>query len=157
MADVPLEGTVEKGKFAGKDGAEIWDAFIKQMTLDDLIISVSDNRGILDVKKVLKKGNSVAEGPEGLLSCFQYGDKRWATGFPTGPIYTATFDHEMQSKFGGFYGEEALFCGVASVNAPGANLNRTPYGSRASEYMSEDGVMNYLTAANVVGAARRKV
>lgn len=156
MADVPLEGTVEKGKFAGKDGAEIWDAFIKQMTLDDLIISVSDNRGILDVKKVLKKGNSVAEGPEGLLSRFQYGDKRWATGFPTGPVYTATFDHEMQSKFGGFYGEEALFCGVASVNAPGANLNRTPYGSRASEYMSEDGVMNYLTAANVVGAARRK-
>ena len=156
MAKVPLEGEITEGKFAGKKGEDIWDAFIKQMTLDDLIISVSDNRGILDVKKVQKKGNSVAEGPEGLLSRYQYGDKRWATGFPTGPTYTATFDPEMQAKFGAFYGEDALFCGVASVNAPGANINRTPYGSRASEYMSEDGIMNYNVAANIIGAARKK-
>lgn len=158
MAKVPLEGEVtdETSKFYGKDGAEIWDAFIKQMELSDLIISVSDNRGILDVKKVLKRGNSVAEGPEGLLAKFQYGDKRWATGFPTGPTYTGTFDHKMQERYGGFFGEESLFAGVACVNAVGANINRIPYGSRASEYMSEDGICNYLVASNIVGAARRK-
>ena len=156
MNKVPLEGKVTEGRFAGQEGADVWDAFIKQMNLDDLVISVSDNRGILDVKKVQKKGNSVAEGPEGLLSRYQYGDKRWATGFPTGPTYTGTWDHEMQANFGRFYGEDALFCGVASVNAPGANINRTPYGSRASEYMSEDGIMNYNVAANIIGAARKK-
>ena len=158
MAKVPLEGQVtdETSKFFGEDGKAIWDAFIKQMTLDDLIISVTDNRGILDVKKVLKRGNSVAEGPEGLLAKFQYGDKRWATGFPTGPTYTGTFDHEMQKKYGGFYGEESLFAGVACVNAPGANINRIPYGSRASEYMSEDGICNYYVASNIVGEARKK-
>ena len=158
MYKVPLEGEVtdETSRFVGENGAVIWDKFIKQMSLDDLAISVSDNRGILDVKKVLKKGNSVAEGPEGLLSRYQYGDKRWATGFPTGPTYTGTWDHEMQAKFGAFYGEDALFCGVACVNAPGANINRTPYGSRASEYMSEDAILNYNTAANIVGAARKK-
>ena len=112
--------------------------------------------GILDVLKVMKPGNSVAEGPEGLLSKYQYGDKRWATGFPTGPTYTGTWDHAMQKKFGGFYGEDAIYCGVACVNAPGANINRTPYGSRASEYMSEDAMLNYNTAANIVGAARKK-
>ncbi|MCQ2799885.1 MAG: glycoside hydrolase family 3 C-terminal domain-containing protein [Bacilli bacterium] len=158
MANVPLgDEYVEEGKFAGEKGEDVWDKFIKQMNLDDLAISVSDNRGILAVGKVNKSGNSVAEGPEGLLSRFQYGkDKRWATGFPTGPVYTATFDHAMQKKFGGFYGEEALFAGVACVNAPGANINRTPYGSRASEYMSEDGIMNYHVAANVIGEARKK-
>jgi beta-glucosidase len=160
MAKVPLEGEITneeaKAKFPGMTGEQVWDAFIKQMTLNDLIISVSDNRGILDVKKVQKKGNSVAEGPEGLLSRYQYGDKRWATGFPTGPTYTGTFDPAMQAKFGAFYGEDALFCGVAAVNAPGANINRTPYGSRASEYMSEDGILNYNVAANIVGAAREK-
>ena len=158
MAKVPLEGTVEAedSRFFGQDGATVWDKFISQMNLDDLIISVSDNRGILDVLKVMKPGNSVAEGPEGLLSKYQYGDKRWATGFPTGPTYTGTWDHNMQAKFGEFFGEDALFCGVACVNAPGCNINRTPYGSRASEYMSEDGILNYNTAANVVGAARRK-
>ena len=158
MNKVPLEGQVtdQTSRFYGKDGEEIWDAFIKQMSLDDLCISVSDNRGILDVAKVKKKGNSVAEGPEGLLSRYQYDDKRWATGYPTGPSYTVTWDHEMQAKFGAFYGEDALFCGVACVNAPGCNINRTPYGSRASEYMSEDGILNYNTAANIVGAARKK-
>ena len=158
MAKVPLEGLVEdeESRFYGQEGSEVWDKFISQMDLDDLCISISDNRGILDVLKVMKPGNSVAEGPEGLLSKYQYGDKRWATGFPTGPTYTGTWDHAMQAKFGEFYGEDALFCGVACVNAPGANINRTPYGSRASEYMSEDGILNYNTAANIVGAARRK-
>ena len=158
MNKVPLEGEVtdQSSRFYGKDGEEVWDDFIKQMSLDDLCISVSDNRGILDVAKVKKKGNSVAEGPEGLLSRYQYDDKRWATGYPTGPSYTGTWDHEMQAKFGAFYGEDALFCGVACVNAPGCNINRTPYGSRASEYMSEDGILNYNTAANIVGAARKK-
>ena len=158
MAKVPLEGKVEdeESRFFGEEGSEVWDRFISQMDLDDLIISVSDNRGILDVLKVMKPGNSVAEGPEGLLSKYQYGDKRWATGFPTGPTYTGTWDHAMQAKFGAFYGEDALFCGVACVNAPGANINRTPYGSRASEYMSEDAILNYNTAANIVGAARKK-
>ena len=158
MAKVPLEGEVEdeESRFYGEDGAEIWEQFISQMDLDDLCISVSDNRGILDVLKVMKPGNSVAEGPEGLLSKYQYGDKRWATGFPTGPTYTGTWDHAMQKKFGGFYGEDAIYCGVACVNAPGANINRTPYGSRASEYMSEDAMLNYNTAANIVGAARKK-
>ena len=157
MVDVPIEGTVEKGIFEGQDGAEIWDAFVKQMTIEELKISVSDNRGILDVGRLEKIGNSIAEGPEGILAKFKIGNTQlWATGFPTGPTYTGTFDHEMQKKFGGFFGEEALYCGVACINAPGCNINRTPYGSRASEYMTEDGVMNYLCAANVVGEARRK-
>ena len=157
MAKIPLEGVVEaEGRFKGMKGEDVWDMFIKQMTLEDLAITVTDNRGILAVAKVKKPGNSVAEGPEGLLSSFQFGDKRWATGFATGPVYTSTWDHDMQKKFGGFYGEEALYCGVASVNAPGANILRTPYTSRASEYMSEDGILNYNVAANIIGEARRK-
>ena len=156
MSKVPLEGTVEEGRFKGQDGAEVWDAFIKQMTLDDLSITVSDNRGIRGVKKIQFQGGGVKEGPEGLLDKYKYGDLRWATGFPTGPTYTGTWDNAMQAKFGEFFGEDALFCGVPSVNASGANINRTPYGSRASEYMSEDGIMNYNTAANIIGAARKK-
>lgn len=157
---VDEEGNEYKIKFSEMANVELddpkWDTFIKQMTLDDLVISMSDNRGILAVQAVSKPSNSVAEGPEGLLSPFAYGDNRWATGFATGPITTATWDHEMQKKFGSFYGEEALYCGVAEANAPGCNINRTPYGSRASEYMSEDAILNYNTAANIVSSAREK-
>lgn len=153
MANVPLKGEYVDKDGVTRDGAEMWDKFVSQMSVSDLAISMSDARGLKAVASVSKPSNSVAEGPEGLLAQFNYHDKRWATGFATGPIYSATWDHEMQKKFGGFYGEEALFCGAASVNAPGANIIRTPYGSRASEYMSEDGIMNYYIASNVVSEA----
>ena len=157
MVDIPLHGDAIHPKTGeAMDGEEIWEEFVSQMSLKDMTLSMLDNRGISAVEKVLKPDNSVTEGPEGLLATFQFGDKRKATGFATGAIYSGSWDHEIQRKFGDFYAEECLFCGVACVNAPGCNINRTPYGSRASEYMSEDGVFNYYCAANIVGAARKK-
>ena len=156
MANVPFEGTYIDENGDEQDADQMWKDFISQMSVDELAISMSDNRGIKSVTKISKPSNSIAEGPEGLLAQFNYGDKRWATGFATGPVFSATWDHEMQKKFGGFYGEEALFCGAAAVNAPGTNILRTPYGSRASEYMSEDGILNFYIASNVVSEALRK-
>ncbi|MCR5309431.1 MAG: glycoside hydrolase family 3 C-terminal domain-containing protein [Bacilli bacterium] len=157
MYNVPIEGTVKEGKFKGQDGEDVWNKFISQMSLDDLTISISDNRGILDVPSISKRGNNIAEGAEGLLAKFKYGDvDRWATGFPTGPLYTGTWDHNVQKKYGSFFAEEALFCGISCMNGPGCNIVRTPITSRASEYMSEDGMLNYYTASNVVSEARNK-
>ena len=158
MTIVPLEGIVtnENSRFKGMEGSDVWDMFIKQMDVSDLAISITDNRGLLSVMKVQKPGNTIAEGAEGLLATFKYGDKRWATGFATGPNYTSTWDHRMQKKFGSMFAEEALFCGINSVNGPGANIIRSAYTSRASEYMSEDAILNYNCAANIVGEARKK-
>lgn len=133
-----------------------WDKFISQLTLDELCVSVSDARGIAAVAKVNKPMNAIAEGPEGLLAKFKYGDKRACTGFATLPTTTATWDHVMQGKYGELMGEEALFSGVAMVNAPGCNIIRTPYGSRASEYMSEDGVLSYYSVSNIISMTRKK-
>ena len=135
---------------------EKWDKFISQLSLDELCVSISDARGIAAVATVNKPMNSIAEGPEGLLAKFKYGDKRACTGFATLPTTTATWDHKMQAKYGEMMGEEALFSGVAMVNAPGCNIIRTPYGSRASEYMSEDGVLSYYSVSNVIGSMRDK-
>jgi len=133
-----------------------WDAFISQLDLDELAISVSDYRGIQSIVKIQKPANSVAEGPEGMLATFKYGDKRHTTGFATLPLVASTWDHEMQYKHGTQYGNEALFAGVAMVNGPGTNLVRTPYLGRTSEYFSEDGVLNYYTAGHVVGGMLEK-
>ncbi len=159
MAGVPFEGPYKDKNGVERDAEyteKLWKDFISQMTVQELAVSMSDARGLASVAKISKPTNSIAEGPEGLLAQFNYGDKRWATGFATGPVFSASWDHAIQKKFGAFYGEEALFCGAASVNAPGTNILRTPYGSRASEYMSEDGIMNYYIAANVVSEALRK-
>lgn len=133
-----------------------WDTFISQLSLADLTISIGDARGIAGVSTVNKPANAIAEGPEGLLAKFTFGDKRAATGFATLPTVTASWDHKIQSKFGDLFAEEALFCGVAMVNAPGCNIIRTPYSSRASEYMSEDAMLSYYSVSNIVYAMRQK-
>lgn len=133
-----------------------WDEFVSQLSLKELCISIGDARGIAGVAAINKPGNSIAEGPEGILAKFKYGDKRAATGFPTLPTVTATWDHKMQSKYGDLFAEEALFCGVAMINAPGCNIIRTPYSSRASEYMSEDGMLSYYSVSNIIYAMREK-
>ncbi len=133
-----------------------WDTFVSQLSLEDLCISMADARGIAGVATINKPGNSIAEGPEGLLAKFKFGDKRAATGFPTLPTLAASWDHELQSKHGNLFAEEALFCGVAMVNAPGCNIIRTPYSSRASEYFSEDSMLSYYAVSNVIYAMRKK-
>lgn len=133
-----------------------WDELVSQLSLDDLIISIADQRGIQGVATINKPGNTIAEGPEGLLAKFSYGDKRAATGFPTLPTVAASWDHKLQTKYGNMFAEEALFCGVAMVNAPGCNTIRTPYTSRASEYFSEDAALSYYSVSNVILAMRTK-
>ena len=155
--DVELETPID---FADMAGVELddpkWDQFISQLSLADLCISIADSRGIMGVATINKPGNAIAEGPEGLLAKFTFGDKRAATGFPTLPIITASWDHELQTKYGDLFAEEALFCGVAMVNAPGCNIIRSPYSSRASEYMSEDSMMSYYSVSNIILAMRKK-
>lgn len=155
--NVDLDEPIDFADMAGVDFDDPkWDAFISQLSLKDLTISIADARGISGVALINKPGNSIAEGPEGLLAKFTFGDKRAATGFATLPTVAASWDHELQSKFGDLYAEEALFCGVAMVNAPGTNIIRTPYSSRASEYMSEDSMLSYYSTSNIVYAMRMK-
>lgn len=133
-----------------------WDTFLSQLTLNELCISIGDGRGIRAVGKINKPMNAIAEGPEGLLATFKYGEKLNCTGFPTLPIVSSTWDPAMQTKYGEMFGEEALFSGVPMVNAPGANIIRTPYLGRASEYFSEDAILSANTASNIIKAMREK-
>ena len=133
-----------------------WDTFISQLSLRDLSISMASARGISGVATINKPMNAITEGPEGLLANFKFGDQRACTGWATLPTITATWDHEMQTKYGDFMAEEALFSGVAMINAPGCNINRSPYGGRASEYMSEDSMLSYYSVSNILYAMRVK-
>lgn len=156
VADVPHDVDLDEPiNFIDMKGVPLddpkWDTFISQLSLDELAVSVSDYRGIQAVPSIAKPANTVAEGPEGMLATFNFGDKRHTTGFATLPLVAASWDHDLQIKHGTQYGEEALFAGVAMVNGPGTNLVRTPYLGRTSEYFSEDGVLNYYCAGHVVG------
>lgn len=79
-----------------------------------------------------------------------------ANMYASEPTLAATFNKELAKRQGDFWGEDALYCGDAFQWAPGANLHRTPYGGRATEYCSADPVHTSLTLIPLLKAASKK-
>ena len=117
---------------------------------------MGDSKGIKAVKAVNKPGCTIVDGPEGMNGQFKYGDRRNCTGWATLPIVGATWDHDVQTRFGQMYGEDALYASIPIAYAPGADTLRSPYSGRTSEYFSEDGVLSYYAAKNVSHGMRTK-
>ena len=56
---------------------------------------------------------------------------------------------ELTAQRGSFMAEDAMYAGVTMVFGPGANIHRTAYLGRNSEYFSEDGLLSYqMSRAN---------
>ncbi|MBR4208833.1 MAG: glycoside hydrolase family 3 C-terminal domain-containing protein [Lachnospiraceae bacterium] len=79
-----------------------------------------------------------------------------ANMYASEPVLAATFNKELAKRQGQFWAEDALYTGDAFQWAPGANLHRTPYGGRASEYCSADPVHTSLTLIPLLKAASEK-
>ena len=102
----------EKINFSDMNGVAFddpkWDDFLSQLTLNELLINMGDSKGIKAVKAVNKPGCTIVDGPEGMNGQFKYGDRRNCTGWATLSIVAASWDHELQTRFGQMYGEDAL-------------------------------------------------
>ena len=150
----------EKINFSDMNGVAFddpkWDDFLSQLTLNELLINMVDSKGIKAVKAVNKPGCTIVDGPEGMNGQFKYGDRRNCTGWATLSIVAASWDHELQTRFGQMYGEDALYASIPIAYAPGADTLRSPYSGRTSEYFSEDGMLSFYAAMNVSHGMRTK-
>ncbi len=133
-----------------------WYDFLSQLTLNELLINMGDSKGIKAVKAVNKPGCTIVDGPEGMNGQFKYGDRRNCTGWATLPVVAASWNHDLQTRFGQMYGEDALYASIPIAYAPGADTLRSPYSGRTSEYFAEDGVLSYYAAKNVSHGMRTK-
>lgn len=150
----------EKINFSDMNGVAFddpkWDDFLSQLTLNELLINMGDSKGIKAVKAVNKPGCTIVDGPEGMNGQFKYGYRRNCTGWATLSIVAASWDHELQTRFGQMYGEDALYASIPIAYAPGADTLRSPYSGRTSEYFSEDGMLSFYAAMNVSHGMRTK-
>lgn len=133
-----------------------WDQFLSQLTMDDLLLNMGDSKGIKTVKAVNKPGCTIVDGPEGMNGQFKYGDRRNCTGWATLSIVAATWNPELQYRFGQMYGEDALYASIPIAYAPATDILRSPYSGRTSEYFSEDPMVGYYAAKNVISGMRTK-
>ncbi|MBM6774482.1 glycoside hydrolase family 3 C-terminal domain-containing protein [Olsenella profusa] len=150
----------EKINFLDMKGVEFddpkWDDFLSQLTMDDLLLNMGDSKGIKTVKAVNKPGCTIVDGPEGMNGQFKFGDRRNCTGWATLSIVAATWDPDLQYRFGQMYGEDALYASIPIAYAPATDILRSPYSGRTSEYFSEDPMLGYYAAKNVISGMRTK-
>ncbi len=70
-----------------------------------------------------------------------------ASMFCSEPGLAATFNNDLATRQGEMFSDDALYCGVSFTWGLGANLHRSPFGGRASEYFSSDPVHTTLMSA----------
>lgn len=79
----------------------------------------------------------------------------FATGmaelWPCNPVMTATMNVDLMYECGLVWGEEGMWAGFSGLYGVGANILRTPYGSRHHEYFSEDPIAGGTICAYLVG------
>jgi len=95
-------------------------------------------------------GSSCHDGPTGLGN---YLNDWYSYSWPSEVLLASTWETDLAEKMGELIGEDGLRTGVAGWYAPAMNMHRTPFGGRASEYYSEDGLMaGKMGAATTRGA-----
>lgn len=141
-----------------------WDAFAKQMTLDQMY---DMNDGRFRSNPLVGLGVPMmnhADGPLGISRAFG-GDSNHnmftaggATNVPfAAPALVAcTWNREVARDMGRLVGEHGLWINLNGWYAPGANIHRSPFSGRNFEYYSECGVLSGVMMTEVVAAAAEK-
>lgn len=129
----------------------LWDAFLDQMTVDEMARLVSDGgygtAGLerLDIPATMDNdGPSSIKGRNGLLHTDS------GTAFPCETAIACTWNTDIAMLVGVAVGKEAADIGTDIWYAPGLNIHRNPGGGRNFEYYSEDPLLSGKTAAATV-------
>ena len=127
----------------------MWNDFIDQMTVSELVEMTMENGGIPAALSLNAPHTSNGDGPDGIATM----------GFVNESLAAATWSKDMLAKRGYFMGEDALLSGQPQeVWCPGNDTHRTPFGGRNFEYYSEDAILAYeLTAAECAELEKKGV
>ncbi len=133
-----------------------WEDLLNQMSQKDINTLV--NRGgycTLSIESVGKKFVLENDGPAGLNrhnmeidNTASRPDKAGWTMFSMPATIGTSWDTNLAYSFGKSIGAEATAVGVGGWYAPGANMQRSPFGGRNSEYYSEDSLLSGKMAAS---------
>lgn len=125
------------------DDDEIWDTFIDQLTVDEMLSLRNDSNGCGAIEHVALP--SQARGDDGV--CIQQGSLV-ATGescmsWVSEVMTSRTWNKARFTARGHMLGVESIYCGLNGLWYGGGNIHRTAFGGRNMQYYSEDGVMGY--------------
>lgn len=132
------------------DDEETWNAFLDQLTVDDMLNLISDNDGYVAVDSVGMPSAKRTDDNSGIGSLVCNGSRclSWVSESTT----SRTWNTDRFSARGQLLGIEALFCNATEIWYGGGDLHRTPFGGRNQQYYSEDGNLGYIVGAHEAAA-----
>ncbi len=133
-----------------------WDAFMDQLTLDDMnaVISLGGYQ-TNSIDSVGKVRTNDCDGPASINNNFT---GVGSIGFPVGVVVAGTWNKDLAYAFGDSIGKMANEMDVSGWYAPAMNNHRTAFAGRNFEYYSEDGVLSgYIAEKAVQGAQENGV
>ncbi len=135
----------------------LWDAFLDQLTVDEMITLISDCGYETEAIERLgipatsdNDGPSCIKGEGGLLY------RQCGLAFPVATALACTWNDKLAEEFGEIIGEEGKQLGTHVWYAPGCNIHRSPQGGRNNEYYSEDPLISGRMSAAVTRGAQSK-
>ncbi len=133
-----------------------WDAFLDQLTLDELIdLAIHSGYETQGVPRLGipatedNDGPSSVKGRHGLV----YVDS--GTAYPCETALACTWNEALAERMGEGAGKEAADMGEDVWYAPAVNLHRNPMGGRNFEYFSEDPLLSGVLGAAIIRGANR--
>jgi len=149
MTGVDFTLSVADGQVVQGDdeGSKKWEAFMNQLTWEELCSLVRNGGGVNAIPYVGVVGAGADETPLQLN-----GGTMWACP----PILAASFNLELAERVGVMMGNEALFTGCSYWQGNAMNIHRSPLSGRNVEYYSQDGVHGGKFAAAVAKGVTSK-
>lgn len=128
-----------------------WQLLVEQATFDE--INHMMITAICQTAEIPMAGKPDTKDSDGPAYVKDEGNGGVDTGarLPSEGVIASTFNIELVEKLGKAFAEDAHASNVHGIYAPGANIHRTPYGGRNSEYFSEDPVL-----AGIIGEYETK-
>ena len=131
----------------------VWDAFMDQLTLDDMNALISrggyQTAGVETIGKIRTNDGG---SPDCVTNSFTRVD---SVCFPSAVVLAAAWNEELSCRFGGYIGRMADEMDVSGWYAPAMNIHRTAFGGRNCEYYSEDGILSGSIAAGAVKGVQK--
>ena len=126
---------------------EKWQKLVEQVNYEE--INRMMTTAICQTAEITTAGKPDTKDSDGPAYVKDEGNGGVDTGarLPSEGVLASTYDVALIEKLGKAFAEDAHASNVHGLYAPGANIHRTPYGGRNSEYYSEDPMLSGLIGA----------
>lgn len=135
----------DMGNVAWED-EETWNAFLDQLTVEEMANLMLDNEGTQGIDHVgmpFAGRNDDGNGIGSALTAVGSNGMSWVSEVMT----SRTWNKERFEARGENLAIEAAYCGLTELWYGGGNIHRTPVGGRNNQYYSEDANFGYFVGA----------